>query len=55
MDQCPTWEADNHSASQEIPSLLWNQNVYYRVHRKLSLVPILIQMNPVHTLHPLFP
>jgi hypothetical protein len=24
MEESPTWEADSHSASQEIPRLLWN-------------------------------
>jgi len=24
MEQSPSWEADSHSASQEIPHLLWN-------------------------------
>jgi hypothetical protein len=26
-----SWEADGRSAYQEIPHLLWNQKVYYRV------------------------
>jgi len=34
------------SASQEIPRLLWNSNVHYRVHKS----PILSYMKPTHTL-----
>jgi hypothetical protein len=52
MEHSPYWEADSHSAS---PRLLWNPKVHYRVHNSQPLVPILIQMHPVHTFPPCFP
>jgi hypothetical protein len=44
------WEAANFAATQELPSILWNPKVHYRVHKSPPLAPILIQIAPVHTI-----
>jgi hypothetical protein len=48
-----SWEVNSLSESQEIPRVLWNKKVYYRVYRSPLLVPTINHMNPVHTSHPI--
>jgi len=55
MEHSPSWIANNHSASQEIPHLLWNPTVHYRAHKSPPLVSVLSQMHEFHILPPYFP
>jgi hypothetical protein len=47
MEQCPR-EANLFSASQEIPSILWNPKALHLDHKCAPPVPILTPINPVH-------
>ena len=51
MEQSLSWEANRFSASKEIPHILWNPKIRYRIHKSTPPVPILSHIEPVHAPH----
>jgi hypothetical protein len=54
MELSPSWEAANCAATRELPSILWNPEVHHRIHISPPPVPILGQIDPIHTISSYF-
>jgi hypothetical protein len=47
-EKSPSWEANRSSASPEIPCILRNPKVHYRVYNSGPLTPILSHIKPIN-------
>ena len=54
MEHNPSSEANRFSASQEIPHILWNPKIHYRIHNSPPFAPNLSHFNRVHASHPIY-
>jgi len=52
MEQSPSWEVNNFSASQDIPRILWNPKAHYLIHKYPPPVPVLSHIDLVLIPHP---
>jgi hypothetical protein len=50
MDLRPSWGPASCTATQELPSILWNPQVHCSVQKSPPPVPILSHINPIHTI-----
>ena len=53
MEQSPSWEANRFWVSQEIPRILRSPKAHYRIYKCHPPVPILSQINPLHSPTPI--
>jgi hypothetical protein len=49
LDQSNYWEANRFAACQEIPRILWNPKLHYRIHKRPPPLLNLSQIDVVHT------